>query len=49
MRWALQRDAPVMRIALHPGDLQQTATARSIDSMLEQWLSLRKQSFYQQL
>jgi hypothetical protein len=49
MRWVLQRDAPVMRIALHPGDLQRSATARSIDSTLGQWLSLRKQSFYQQL
>jgi uncharacterized protein len=49
LRWALQREAPVMRIALHPGDLEQAATTRSIESALERWLSVREQRFYRQL
>ncbi|MFI5310789.1 MAG: DUF2334 domain-containing protein [Gemmatimonadales bacterium] len=49
LRWALQRDERVMRIALHPGDLQRAATTRSIDATLAQWLSLRRQTFYRHL
>jgi uncharacterized protein len=46
MRWWLQREEPVMRIALHPGDLAHRATAASIEKGLDAWLSVRKQTFY---
>jgi uncharacterized protein len=49
LRWALQRRAPVMRLALHPGDLESPATARSIELALDQWLAVRPQSFYRAL
>jgi uncharacterized protein len=46
MRWWTQRTAPVMRIALHPGDLAHPATSASIERALDAWLSVRAQSFY---
>jgi hypothetical protein len=49
IRWTLQRHAEVMRIALHPGDLERPSTARSVARALEEWVSLRPQSFYQRL
>lgn len=49
MRWALQRGAPVMRIALHPGDLAHPATARSLERGLDAWLPVRSQTFYRAL
>jgi len=48
-RWTLQRRSPVMRIALHPGDLAHTATARSVERSLDAWLAERPQGFYRQL
>lgn len=49
LRWMLQRNAAVMRMALHPGDLAHPAAARSIEQALEAWLSVRPQSFYHRL
>ncbi len=49
MRWRLQRNAPVMRIALHPGDLAHPATAASLERALDAWLSVRRQTFYRAL
>jgi hypothetical protein len=46
MRWWLQRRAPVIRVALHPGDLDHPATAASIERGLDAWLSVRRQTFY---
>jgi uncharacterized protein len=37
-RWLLQRRAGFPRIALHPGDLDHPATARSIVHTLDRWL-----------
>ncbi|MFI5245833.1 MAG: DUF2334 domain-containing protein [Gemmatimonadales bacterium] len=49
LRWRLQRGEPVVRIALHPGDLAHPATAASIERGLDAWLSVRKQTFYRGL
>jgi predicted deacetylase len=37
VRWQLQRGAPVVRLALHPGDLRHRAAVRSIERALERW------------
>jgi predicted deacetylase len=37
-RWLLQRRARIPRIALHPGDLDHPATARSVVQTLNRWL-----------
>jgi len=37
-RWRLQRRVPLIRIALHPRDLAQPATARSVVRALDRWL-----------
>ena len=49
LRWWFQRAEPVVRIALHPGDLAHPATAASIERGLDAWLSVRKQTFYRAL
>ena len=49
LRWTLQRGEPVVRIALHPGDLAHPATAASIERGLDAWLSVRTQTFYRAL
>jgi len=49
LRWRFQRGAPVVRIALHPGDLAHPATAASIERGLDAWLSVREQTFYRAL
>lgn len=49
MRWWFQRGEPVVRIALHPGDLAHPATARSLERGLDAWLGVRKQTFYRGL
>lgn len=36
-RWRLQRRTPVVRLALHPGDLRHRAVIRSIERALERW------------
>jgi predicted deacetylase len=46
LRWWFQRGEPVMRLALHPGDLAHPATAASVARGLDAWLSVRKQTFY---
>lgn len=46
LRWQLQRSAPVMRLALHPADLDHPAVERSIDRALGDWLGVRVQTFY---
>lgn len=48
-RWLLQRGAGVMRLALHPGDLEHPATTKSVERALQDWLALRPQGFYRQL
>jgi hypothetical protein len=48
-RWLVQRSAPVMRIALHPGDLAHPATAKSVERALDEWLSARRSGSYAQL
>jgi predicted deacetylase len=49
LRWWFQRGEPVVRLALHPGDLAHPATAASIERGLDAWLSVRKQTFYCEL
>lgn len=49
LRWALQRSAPVMRLALHPADLDHPATARSVERSLDAWLGERAQTQYSDL
>lgn len=49
LRWWFQRTAPVMRLALHPGDLAHPATAASVERGLDAWLSVRRQTFYREL
>jgi predicted deacetylase len=49
MRWWYQRREPVVRIALHPGDLAHPATAASIQRGLDAWLSVRRQTHYRAL
>ena len=39
LRWRLQRGAAVVRIALHPADLDHPATAASVERELDRWLS----------
>jgi uncharacterized protein len=45
-RWRLQRRAGLMRVALHPQDLSQSATADSLVRSLDRWLSLRRATTY---
>ncbi len=45
-RWRAQRAAPIMRIALHPGDLDHPATARSVETELDRWLAVRPATRY---
>lgn len=49
LRWKLQRSAPVMRLALHPADLDHPAVERSIDRAMGDWLGVRVQTFYREL
>lgn len=37
VRWKLQRGAPVIRLALHPGDLRHPTVVRSIERALTRW------------
>lgn len=39
LRWTLQRSASIVRIALHPADLDHPATAGSVERTLDLWLS----------
>jgi hypothetical protein len=49
LRWRLQRNAEVMRIALHPADLDHPATTASIERSMDAWLSVRLQTRYRDL
>jgi predicted deacetylase len=49
VRWLTQRRAPVARIALHPGDLQRPATARSVVRSLDRWLTVHRPIRYEAL
>jgi hypothetical protein len=48
-RSLLQRRARVPRIALHPGDLDNAATARSLVHTLERWLTWHPPGRYAEL
>lgn len=48
-RWRLQRTAPLVRIALHPGDLAHPAAVRSIERTLDRWLADRAPGRYASL
>jgi uncharacterized protein len=41
LRWALQRNAAVPRLALHPTDLDHPATRRSLERALGDWVAAR--------
>jgi uncharacterized protein len=49
VRWQWQRTAPVMRIALHPMDLEHPITRRSVVDELDRWLAWRPVRPYQTL
>lgn len=49
LRWWLHRSERVVRIALHPGDLDHPATAASLERGLDAWLSVRRQTNYRTL
>ncbi|GAC1658329.1 MAG: DUF2334 domain-containing protein [Gemmatimonadaceae bacterium] len=49
VRWQLQRNAELVRIALQPGDLSRAAVARSVGRALERWLALRPAVRYAQI
>lgn len=49
MRWALQRRARIVRIALHPSDLDHRAVVASIERAMSAWLSLRSPATYASL
>ncbi|MEA3245208.1 MAG: polysaccharide deacetylase family protein [Gemmatimonadota bacterium] len=46
LRWRLQRGAQVVRIALHPADLDHPATAASVERELDRWLGVGRASGY---
>lgn len=49
LRWMLQRGAEVVRIALHPADLDHPATAGSIGRTLDLWCGARTPAGYSSL
>ncbi|MBP2648116.1 MAG: hypothetical protein H6Q77_1740 [Gemmatimonadetes bacterium] len=48
-RWRLRRHTPVMRIALHPGDLRHPAVAASVAREMARWTALRSAEPYASL
>jgi uncharacterized protein len=48
-RWIFQRRAEYPRIALHPGDVDHVATARSIERTLDRWLGQHSAGRYADL
>lgn len=48
-RWLFQRSLPLVRLALHPGDLSHPVVRRSLARTLERWLSVHKALTYDQL
>lgn len=49
LRWTLQRAASVVRIALHPADLDHPATAGSVERTLDRWLTAYPAAGYSSL
>jgi len=49
LRWTVQRGTAVMRIALHPADLDHPATAASVERTLDRWLSVSQAAQYASL
>ncbi len=49
VRWRTQRDAPLVRIALHPQDLASPIASESLRSELKRWTSSRTVIRYDQL
>lgn len=49
IRWRTQRHTPVMRIALHPADLDHPAVERNIIVALDAWTQLRRAGRYREL
>jgi predicted deacetylase len=49
LRWMLQRGNGVVRIALHPADLDHPATAASVERTLDRWVSAFGSSNYSSL
>ncbi|MBC8086946.1 MAG: polysaccharide deacetylase family protein [Phycisphaerae bacterium] len=41
VRWRMQRDSSLLRLALHPQDLENPVTSTSVHRELNRWLSLR--------
>lgn len=48
-RWRLQRRTPVMRLALHPHDLDDPAVTRSVTRALQRWTAGRRVVTYSSL
>lgn len=48
-RWVAQRGARIVRIALHPGDLDNGVTAASLERSLDRWLAVRRLGRYADL
>jgi predicted deacetylase len=49
IRWRTQRRTPVMRIALHPADLDHPAVERNIHVALDAWMRVRTPGRYREL
>lgn len=49
IRWRTQRGMPVMRIALHPADLDHPAVERNIHVALDAWMRVRRPGRYCEL
>ena len=49
IRWLTQRRTPVMRIALHPADLDHPAVERNIHAALDAWTRVRTPARYREL
>lgn len=45
-RWRTQRGAPLVRLALHPTDVDHPVTRRSLDVALERWLQVQDADGY---
>jgi predicted deacetylase len=48
-RWLIQRTRPMVRLALHPGDLSHPVVRRSLARTLERWLSAHQAVTYDRL
>jgi predicted deacetylase len=45
-RWVTERQAPLVRLALHPADVDDAVVRRSLDRALDRWLSVRSADGY---